>query len=56
MLKERLKPVGHRNQLAEVDSRFDAFAVQHVDQVILRDVARGVGSERAPANPAYRRV
>ena len=50
------EPLGHADQRVEVDAGDDALALEQVDEVLGRDVARGARRERAAAQAADRRV
>src|SRR5882672_3135361 len=51
-----LEPFGDADQSAEVDARLDPLAVQHVDEVLRRDVARRPRREGTAADASDRRV
>src|SRR5688572_25391612 len=55
-LQHALEPLGDADQRLEVDSGLDAFAVQHVDEVLGPDVPGRPRGERAPADAADGRV
>ena len=49
-------PARRRHQLGEVDAGLEPHAVEHVDEVLGGEVARGAGRVGAAAQPAHRGV
>src|SRR5437870_9904065 len=51
-----LEPARHREQRVEVDPRADAVALELPDEILGRDIARGVRREGTAAEAADRRI